>query len=124
MDKLTKGVILSCASTSLSKAESLFFGKINPFGFILFSRNFKSKKQVKNLIAKLKNISMNKKPLIFIDQEGGRVQRFQNFEFTKFPEQKVFGDLYLKDVEIITGCPPRGWIDSVRTKNKKCSPRR
>ena len=52
MNEFTKGVIFSCSSTSLSKAEIHFFGKTNPFGFILFSRNFKSKKQIKNLIEK------------------------------------------------------------------------
>ena len=97
MNEFTKGVIFSCSSTSLSKAEIHFFGKTNPFGFILFSRNFKSKKQIKNLIVKLKKVSINKNPLIFVDQEGGRVQRFKNTEFTKFPEQKIFGDLFLKN---------------------------
>ena len=44
------GVILSCKGLHLTKQEVTFFSKINPFGFILFSRNFESKKQLIELI--------------------------------------------------------------------------
>ena len=91
------GVILSCKGLHLTKQEVTFFSKINPFGFILFSRNFKSKKQLVELIKSLKTVSINQAPLIFVDQEGGRVQRFKNNEFIKYPPQKFFGDIYDAD---------------------------
>lgn len=97
MNKTPDGIILSCKGFSLSKNEKLFFSSINPFGFILFSRNFKSIDQVKNLIVELKKITKNPKTLVFVDQEGGRVQRFKNHEFTKFPPQRKFGDIYRND---------------------------
>ena len=75
-----------------------FFSKnINPFGFVLFKRNFKNKKQIKQLIQNLKKATLNRDLLIFIDQEGGRVQRLDNHEFTKFPPQMKFGNIYKKD---------------------------
>ena len=95
--EIPKGIILSCKGFYLTKEESIFFSKINPFGFILFTRNYKSKKQLIKLIRSLKNTSINKNPLIFVDQEGGRVQRFKNDEFFKYPPQKFFGDIYFFD---------------------------
>ena len=70
------------------------FKQTNPLGFILFSRNFNNKKQLIDLINELKNLTLNKSPFIFIDQEGGRVQRLKNSNFTIFPEQRFFGKLY------------------------------
>lgn len=97
MSKIPDGIILSCKGLSLNENEKSFFSLINPFGFILFSRNFKSLNQVKKLISELKQVTKNPKILIFIDQEGGRVQRFKNHEFTKFPPQKIFGKIYKKE---------------------------
>ena len=37
-----------------------------------------------DLINELKNLTLNKSSFIFIDQEGGRVQRLKNSSFTKF----------------------------------------
>ena len=60
-------------------------------------RNFKNKKQIKRLIQNLKKATLNPDLLIFIDQEGGKVQRLDNHEFTKFPPQMTFGNIYKKD---------------------------
>ena len=43
--------------------------------------------QMSELIQNLKKATLNPDLLIFIDQEGGRVQRLDNSEFTKFPSQ-------------------------------------
>ena len=94
---LPNGIILSCSSYELSQEEIKFFKKIKPFGFILFKRNFKNKKQIIKLIKQLKETTLNPNLLIFIDQEGGKVQRLNNEEFTKFPPQKIFGDIYKKN---------------------------
>lgn len=88
------GVILSCAGLELSNSEIEFFRNINPLGFVLFKRNFKNKKQITKLIKQLKKITINRNILIFVDQEGGKVQRLDNDEFIKFPPQRVFGDIY------------------------------
>jgi beta-N-acetylhexosaminidase len=49
------------------------------------------------LISDLKEITLNKNLLIFVDQEGGKVQRFDGEGFTKFPSQSFFGDIYKND---------------------------
>ena len=56
-------------------------------GLILFSRNYESHEQLKNLIDEIFSIKEN--IIIAVDQEGGRVQRFVD-EFTKIPSmQKI-----------------------------------
>ena len=60
-------------------------------------RNFKDLSQLKKLIIELKHVTFNQTALIFVDQEGGRVQRFKNTEFTKFPSQNIFGKIFKKN---------------------------
>ena len=91
------GVILSCLGLELSREEKSFFKSTNPFGFVLFKRNFKTREQLIELINQLRNATKNKQILIFIDQEGGKVQRLVGNSFSKFQSQKFFGDIYLKD---------------------------
>ena len=45
-------------------------------GIILFSRNFVSVDQIKELIRKIKSLR-SPSLIVYIDQEGGRVQRFK-----------------------------------------------
>src|SRR5680860_684536 len=44
-------------------------------GVVLFPENIRRRKQVKNLIAFLRNAKSNPRPFIAVDQEGGKVQR-------------------------------------------------
>jgi len=91
------GIVFSVNGKKLKKSEINFFQETNPFGFILFKRNFSNKRQITNLIKDLKCSTKNPNVLIFIDQEGGRVQRLNNEEFLKYSPQKSFGDLYQID---------------------------
>ena len=61
-------------------------------GVILFSRNFESTSQLTNLVSDLKAL---REPslLIGVDQEGGRVQRFQQ-DFTRLPAARRYGEVY------------------------------
>ena len=52
------------------------FRKLQPGGFILFSRNIKSPEQLRKLIDDLRDLS-EIEPFITIDQEGGRVSRLR-----------------------------------------------
>ncbi|MAS00357.1 MAG: beta-N-acetylhexosaminidase [Nitrosomonadales bacterium] len=63
-------------------------------GIILFTRNYKNKQQLKNLIKSIRKIKKNL--LIAVDHEGGRVQRFRD-EFTEIPDMKQIGKIYQKD---------------------------
>ena len=95
-----KGIIFSISGYELTRQESEFFSETNPLGFVLFTRNFKHKEQLKKLIINLKSVTKNKTVLIFVDQEGGRVQRFSGNGFSKFPSQSTFGDIYNKNEEL------------------------
>ena len=76
MTQTLDGVIYSINGTKISLEERKFFENTNPFGFILFKRNFINKKQIKLLINQLKSITKNKNLFVGVDQEGGRVQTF------------------------------------------------
>ena len=54
---LPDGIILSISGKSLTLKEKKFFRKTNPFGFVLFSRNYSNKEQIIRLIKELKSIT-------------------------------------------------------------------
>jgi beta-N-acetylhexosaminidase len=62
---------------------------------ILFARNYTDRRQVASLIADIKSLR-TPALLIAVDQEGGRVQRFQN-EFTRLPATQNFGEAWDND---------------------------
>ncbi|MCT4554320.1 MAG: beta-hexosaminidase [Pelagimonas sp.] len=68
--------IFGCEGLRLSAAERAFFARANPFGFILFTRNLESRDQIRALCSDLRD-SVGWHAPIFIDQEGGRVQRMR-----------------------------------------------
>lgn len=69
-------VILGCAGTTLSDSEVALFSGMRPFGFILFNRNLQDADQIRALCDALRAAAGHDAP-IFIDQEGGRVQRLR-----------------------------------------------
>lgn len=74
------------------------FLRLNPAGYILFKRNCKDAAQLKTLCAELKNLSPFKPPLIFIDQEGGRVNRI-HWDPYMGPASREIGKIYEKSPE-------------------------
>lgn len=66
--------ILGCEGPGLSSAERDFFHAVQPWGFILFSRNVEDPAQLRTLTADLRDAVGHDAP-VFIDQEGGRVAR-------------------------------------------------
>jgi len=101
-------IIFGINSTSLSAAEIDLFIKEEVSGFILFSRNVKSKEQLLELTLSLKNIYPNKSTPIFIDQEGGRVARIKPpISETLYPPAGYFGEKYKEDKELA-----KAWTES------------
>ena len=97
---IKKPVIYGISGYNLTELEKKFFKKSGPIGFILFARNIKDKKQVKNLTDSLREL-MGGEILILIDQEGGRVARLDinNKEWPKYPPADHFAKIYEEDQE-------------------------
>ena len=76
--------IFGCAGLALTKAEAEFFARTRPFGFILFERNLETAEQIRALTRALRNAVGSDCP-IFIDQEGGRVQRLHPPHWRDWP---------------------------------------
>lgn len=68
--------ILGCEGPELLAAEAAFFRAADPFGFILFARNVESPAQLRRLTGDLRGAVGRDAP-VFVDQEGGRVQRLR-----------------------------------------------
>ena len=65
-------------------------------GVVLFSRNFESREQLIALVEAIRAVG-DPRPLVCIDQEGGRVQRLQGEGFTRLPPLGVLGRLHAGD---------------------------
>lgn len=68
--------IFGCEGLRLSSDEKRFFAETSPFGFILFGRNIRDADQLRALTNDLRDAVGWDAP-VFIDQEGGRVQRLR-----------------------------------------------
>ena len=86
-------VIFGLEGPKLRSGEAAFFRDCNPFGFILFSRNVETPEQVKKLCGDLRT-TVGRNALIFVDQEGGRVQRLGPPHWRKATYAYDFGELY------------------------------
>ena len=85
--------MLDIAGKSLSQEDKTLISNHHVGGLILFSNNFESFKQISELVKEVKAIKDN--ILIAVDQEGGRVQRFNN-EFTKIPSMQEISNFVKK----------------------------
>jgi beta-N-acetylhexosaminidase len=81
----------------LDAATAQIFRKVQPGGFILFTRNIKSPAQLRKLIDDLRGLS-DIEPVITIDQEGGRVSRLREIG-SEPPNARQFRDK--DDIELI-----------------------
>ncbi len=97
MSHMKAPIIFGIQSTELNARERDFLKGINPLGIILFKRNIESYEQVRGLNQSIKDL-LGKETHIFIDQEGGRVQRFDSFLRDKIPPSDIFGRLAETDL--------------------------
>ncbi len=91
--------ISGCAGLALSDNEITFFAEFNPWGLILFKRNCENPDQLSGITAKFRTATGRKDAPVFIDQEGGRVQRMgpPSNVWRKYPPARAFGELYAHD---------------------------
>ena len=69
-------ILTGVPGTELDSQAERLFQRVQPGGFILFSRNIESPVQLRKLIDDLRGLS-EIEPIITIDQEGGRVSRLR-----------------------------------------------
>jgi len=67
-------LLLGISGPELTAAEATLFRKLQPAGYILFSRNIVSPSQTRRLTDERRNLHLDD-PILAIDQEGGRVTR-------------------------------------------------
>lgn len=91
-----RSFISGCATVALSLEETHFFKTTNPWGLILFKRNCESPDQIRNLTAQFRAAVGRKDAPVFIDQEGGRVQRLgpPSNHWRKYPAAAEYGKQY------------------------------
>jgi len=90
---LPHAVILGVAGESLSSDECQFFSDADPAGFILFRRNCRSPKQVRDLVTALRDAIGRPDAPVLIDQEGGRVARLRPPFWRLYPSAAGLGSL-------------------------------
>ena len=69
-------LLVGIPGTDLDSATAEIIRRVQPGGFILFTRNIASPAQLRKLIDDLRGLS-DVEPIITIDQEGGRVSRLK-----------------------------------------------
>ena len=90
--------IYGLAGEALTPDEKAFFADADPWGFIVFARNLDRPRQIARLCDSLRDCVGRDAP-IFIDQEGGRVQRLKAPTWRKAPPAARFGELWDREPE-------------------------
>ena len=90
--------IIGLSGKRLKKSESIFLRDANPWGVILFKRNVETPDQLRKLTSDIRD-AMGRNTLIFVDQEGGRVQRLRAPHWRAFPSGDEYAALYRNNRE-------------------------
>jgi beta-N-acetylhexosaminidase len=94
---VSTAAILGCSGLVLTAQERDFFRELKPWGFILFARNIESAAQALALTQALREACGDDEALVFVDQEGGRVQRLRPPLAELRRPAEPFGQLYERD---------------------------
>lgn len=97
-------IMLDVAGLTLAQDEKEKLNHPNTGAVILFSRNYQDPEQITELISSIR-AARNGDLLIAVDQEGGRVQRFQQ-GFTRLPPASSYAQM----PEL---AEPAGWLMAV-----------
>ncbi len=93
MEKPILAAMLSIAGTELSSQEKFLLEKANPLGITLFGRNILNKKQLQNLTKEIRETIGRDDILIAVDQEGGRIRRLAEPDFSPYAAQAELGEI-------------------------------
>ncbi|MET3926798.1 glycoside hydrolase family 3 N-terminal domain-containing protein [Devosia sp. 2618] len=100
MSQTPLALFVGMPGLTLSADEVAFFRETNPLGLFLFKRNLDNDEQVRRLCAQFREAVGRDDAPVFIDQEGGRVQRLDNGHWPSFRSLGAFGALARKDLEL------------------------
>jgi beta-N-acetylhexosaminidase len=101
-----RAFISGCSGHSLTPEERAFFRDADPLGFILFRRNIADPEQLRALTAGLREAVGRADAPVFVDQEGGRVQRLGPPHWPKYPSGRAYraaGDVETRRMLVRTG---------------------
>ncbi|MFL0806911.1 MAG: beta-N-acetylhexosaminidase [Oceanobacter sp.] len=102
------GVITNIEGQALTHDDRELLRSPAVSGLILFSRNFSSIEQLQSLSADVK--TMRPDLPLFVDQEGGRVQRFRE-GFTRLPAMLSLETLWLEQPQLAVDAAQKlGWL--------------
>jgi beta-N-acetylhexosaminidase len=95
----SKAMITGCAGKSFTEDEVAFLTREKPWGLILFARNIGAAEEIRALTAHFRMLVGRDDAPVFIDQEGGRVQRIREPITQSYPSGATIGALYRADPE-------------------------
>jgi beta-N-acetylhexosaminidase len=98
-------LVLGISGPELTTSEAALFRKLQPAGYILFTRNIVSPEQTRKLTDDLRDLH-SETPIIAIDQEGGRVTRTKEIApaVPSAPALAAFGNMgKIADAGAFTG---------------------
>jgi len=90
--------ITGISTLTLTPEERAFLRDADPWGLILFARNVEDPAQVSALTRSFRDV-MGRNAPVFVDQEGGRVQRLRPPHWPAYPAGSAYGNLYDRDAE-------------------------
>ena len=88
-----RALVLGCAGERLSHEERRFFAAADPFGFVVFRRNCRSREQLRALVEEMRGSVGRADAPVLVDQEGGRVARLRPPEWPAYPAAARIADL-------------------------------
>src|SRR3989442_3054348 len=88
-----RAFITGLAGTTVTPAERTLLREREPWGVILFKRNIETPAQVRRLTASVRDAVGRDAP-VFVDQEGGRVQRLGPPHWPTYPPGAAYGRSY------------------------------
>ncbi len=102
-------LMIDVEGVALSERERRWIADPRVGGVILFSRNFQHREQLSALVAEIAAVK-RPKPLIAVDHEGGRVQRFRE-GFTHIPPMRALGRRFDEEPEqALREAEALGWL--------------
>lgn len=108
---MTARLMIDVPGVALDSEDRSLLARKEVGGLILFARNYRDGSQLRRLLREIRAI--NPGILIAVDQEGGRVQRFQD-GFHRLPPLAVIGELaILNQKQGISAARSLGWLMAV-----------